>query len=677
MDLWNILEYAAWALSALFAILMLVDLFRIDPTYDERLAHLVARRRDRADAGTPRDLRGTIDGHTTTATRGPAGERLRLLRVLGPVHVWALGVGIVLVGEYMGWNFSVGKGGMIAGLVACWVAGLLYTCVAMIDSEVTSTVAAAGGQYAQAKHIVGPLMAFNVGLFLVLAYTMLEAGNAITIGFLLDTVANMQGHEGLNQRPFIILTVMFLAWLNYRGVLATLNFNFVITAIAFIAIVILFLAVQFGASAIPLDFTAVSGRAAALRLGRHPRGAAFRALVLSRHRGHDAGGRGSPLAAALAALRHDGRHHHAGHRRDPDLVCLLRPHPVGVSRPGRHAAVRCGARHRQPRADGAALHRHDLLHASPRRTAASTTPPAPGSRWAATTTCRSGSAPFIRGYRTPYRSIVFLVPIALIFALGAPLDQVITFSILSGLLGYTFMSFNMVMFRRKWPLGSIKRGYVHPFHPLPAMVLLRPLRRDLRRDLPRLRHTAHRDDVLLHPRLALVPLLALPLRAARRPVHDALAAAAGATERPGRGASPAEPETCCPDCSSGLSLSSSALACLFGDGARAIIARAIRERASLLDGLSASLDGAAHRIGADGFPTLTGRLPDRRQSQSNCSPTRSSCAAFRSSGCRHRAGARAQRQRAIDRRARASDRGGILFADRAILERIASRAWRR
>lgn len=73
---------------------------------------------------------------TATGTAA-ADKRLSLLRVLGPVHVWALGVGIVLVGEYMGWNFSVGKGGMIAGLVACWVAGLLYTSVAMIDSEVT------------------------------------------------------------------------------------------------------------------------------------------------------------------------------------------------------------------------------------------------------------------------------------------------------------------------------------------------------------------------------------------------------------------------------------------------------------------------------------------------------------------------------------------------------------
>ena len=111
---------------------------------------------------------------------GPHGSKIGLLRVLGPGHVWALGVGIVLVGEYMGWNFAVQKGGAYAALIACWFAGILYTCVAMIDSEVTSTVAAAGGQYTQAKHIVGPLMAFNVGLYLVFAYTMLEAGNAIT-----------------------------------------------------------------------------------------------------------------------------------------------------------------------------------------------------------------------------------------------------------------------------------------------------------------------------------------------------------------------------------------------------------------------------------------------------------------------------------------------------------------
>ena len=175
-----------------------------------------------------------------TAGSAPA-QKISLLRVLGPAHIWALGGGIVLVGEYTGWNFSADKGGALAALIVCWVVGLLYTSVAMIDSEVTSTVAAAGGQYAQAKHIVGPLMAFNVALYLVFAYTMLEVSDAILAGDLIVTVA---ATEGLNHNAFIAVTIVVLAWLNYRGVLMTLNVNFIITALAYAAIVILFYSVK-------------------------------------------------------------------------------------------------------------------------------------------------------------------------------------------------------------------------------------------------------------------------------------------------------------------------------------------------------------------------------------------------------------------------------------------------
>jgi hypothetical protein len=37
MDVWNYLEYAAWALSALVAAVMLIDMIRIDTTYDNEL----------------------------------------------------------------------------------------------------------------------------------------------------------------------------------------------------------------------------------------------------------------------------------------------------------------------------------------------------------------------------------------------------------------------------------------------------------------------------------------------------------------------------------------------------------------------------------------------------------------------------------------------------------------
>jgi ethanolamine permease len=75
-------------------------------------------------------------------------------------------------------------------------------------------------------------------------------------------------------------------------------------------------------------------------------------------------------------------------------------------------------------------------------------------------------------YKTPYRAILFLMPISLAFGYTGLLDQVISFSILSAILVYILMAYMMFKFRRMYPLGYIKRGYVAPWHPIPAIVLL-------------------------------------------------------------------------------------------------------------------------------------------------------------------------------------------------------------
>jgi ethanolamine permease len=411
-----------------------------------------------------------------TQTTTIHGEKISLLRVLGPGHVWALGVGIVLVGEYMGWNFSVGKGGAMAALIACWVAGLLYTCVAMIDSEVTSTVAAAGGQYAQAKHIVGPLMAFNVGLFLVFAYTMLEAANAITLGYLIQTVGGMMAMTDaagealvLHDKPFIVLTIMFLAWLNYRGVYATLTFNLVITAIAFLAIIVLFFAVKPWTTDVLKHEELLTGLPygwigviAALHFGLWyylgiegtcQAAEEVRSPARSLPLGTMTGIMTLLIAATMTWFICAGLMpwEYLGQAVTPlfDAARLMDSMPLMVL----------------------------LFIGTIFSTLASANGCINDASRAWFSMARDRYLPQWFGavhpkYRTPYRAIVFLVPVAVLFAYYAPLDQVITFSILSGLLGYTFMTFNVIMFRRKWPLGSIDRGYVHPMHPLPALVLL-------------------------------------------------------------------------------------------------------------------------------------------------------------------------------------------------------------
>ena len=405
-----------------------------------------------------------------TAASAYASKQISMLKVLNPLHVWALGVGIVLVGEFMGWNFSVAKGGAYGSLIACWVIGLLYTCVAMIDSEVTSTVAAAGGQYTQAKHIIGPLMAFNVGLYLVMAYTMLEAANALVIGDLMKTGAALLGHEGLDTKPFIVLTIAYLSWLNYRGVFMTLTINFVITLIAFLSIIVLFFAVEPANPGAVLHHKELLtdlpygwlGVVASLQFGMwYYLGIEGTCQAAEEVR---SAGRAIPLGTM-------------GGMMTLLVAATLTWYICAGLMPWQYLGQALTPMYDAGAMIGSVKLQILLFIATIFSAVASANGCVNDASRAWFSMGRDRYLPVFFGaihpkYRTPYRSIIFLVPIAVSFAFTGLLDQVITFSILSGLLGYTFMTFNMIKFRKMWPLGSIHRGYIHPFHPLPAITLL-------------------------------------------------------------------------------------------------------------------------------------------------------------------------------------------------------------
>jgi ethanolamine permease len=405
------------------------------------------------------------------ANASTTSNHLSLSRVLGPAHVWALGVGIVLVGEYTGWNFSADKGGALAALIICWVVGLLYTSVAMIDSEVTSTVAAAGGQYAQAKHIVGPLMAFNVALYLVFAYTMLEVSNAIVVADTIKAYAG-EGFTDWHYRGVIATIILVLATLNYRGVLMTLNVNLVITAFAYLAIIVLFFSVQPWSQGEVLKLGEMVTPENALPYG-------WLGVIAGFHWGiwYYLGIEGTTQAAE--EVRSPARSLPYGTMAG--MITLL----IGASLTWYVCASLMPWQYLGftyfPLLDAGKLTGSKTLEMLMfAATVLAATASANGCiNDAARAWFSLGRDRYIPSwfsavhpkFRTPYRAILFLVPIALAFAFTANLGQAITFSILSGVLHYTFMSLNIVMFRNKWPLGSIRRGYTHPFHPLPAIVL--------------------------------------------------------------------------------------------------------------------------------------------------------------------------------------------------------------
>ncbi len=400
-------------------------------------------------------------------------NHLALARALGPLHVWGLGVGIVLVGEFMGWNFGVAKGGIFGALIACWFAGVLYSAVATLNSELGSSVASAGGQYAQAKHILGPLAAFNIGLFLIFEYVMLEAADAIVIGQIMHKASPQ-----LNASAFVVLTVAVMSWLNYRGIYASLTFQFVITAIAAVTIVLLLVGGVFWSSGSGLSIAhmlktthgGVSpgspygwlGFVAALQFGMwFYLGIEGTAQATEECRSP---GRALPLGTiagiiTLAVLA--------------SITWFVGVGLVGWAKLGRSA---------YPLYDAAlATGRHWLIVVLFAGTVLACLASANGCITDASRAWFAmGRDQFVPGvfaavhprYRTPYRAIIFLMPIAISFAYTGLLDQVVTFSIISGLLLYGSLAIMMLRFRRLYPLGTITRGYVSPLHPLPALTLL-------------------------------------------------------------------------------------------------------------------------------------------------------------------------------------------------------------
>jgi len=393
-------------------------------------------------------------------------EKRVLSKVLGPLHIWALGVGIVLVGEFMGWNFTIAKGGTLGAILACWIIGILFITLIMINTEIGSVVPEAGGQYAMAKYMMGPLAAFNVGLMLIFEYVMLAAADVLVVGSVVSALS-----PDAEQLPFILLSLLVLAFLNYRGVLASLTMNFIITATAFLTITFLVIGgLSSGPANLVVSLNNLSnglpfgliGIVAAMQFGiwfyLGVEGTALAAEeTRSVHRALPVGAIISLLSLLIGAT----------------LTwfiasALVPPDQLGASEhPLFDAAL----------ASGHAFLVVALMIGTLLSCLASANGCINDSSRALFSMSRDTLMPKFFSklhpkYKTPYRAILFLVPIAAVFGLTGLLDQVITFSIFSAVMVYILTAIIMMKFRSMYPLGSIKRGYTAPFHPIPAIALL-------------------------------------------------------------------------------------------------------------------------------------------------------------------------------------------------------------
>jgi ethanolamine permease len=385
-----------------------------------------------------------------------------LVKTLKPYHVWALGVGIVLVGEFMGWNFTVAKGGILGSLLAMLVAGTMYVIIALCASELGSATKLAGGPYDWARLFIGPGAAASVGLAVYMEYIALEAADAIVVAFIAQEV-----FPELQVFPVTLLVIATLTFINYRGVVAALTLNFFMTAIAFFATIVfffsgtfgvfelhpeylfqgampngligLFAALQFG----PWFFLGIEGAAMCAEECKHPSravplgqqagmitllvGAAMTLFICASllPSGIPAEGLGVSVYPLFEAAQSTGVY---------ALIALLALGTLLTCVSSANGCVCDSSR------SWFALSRDHFV-----------------SNWFSSVHPK---------YQTPYKAVIFTMPIAIAFAFSGYLDQVITFSIVSGLLCYVLIPFALLRFRKMFPTHINKvRPFVSPLQP--------------------------------------------------------------------------------------------------------------------------------------------------------------------------------------------------------------------
>jgi len=156
-----------------------------------------------------------------------------LKKVLKPVHLWALAVGLVISGEYFGWNYGWGVAGTMGFLIATLLVTVLYITFIFSFTELTTSIPHAGGPFAYAYKAYGPLGGLIAGYATLIEFVFAPPAIAFALGsyvhFLHDSIPVMYTAVGC----YVVFTLI-----NLFGIKESAIFNLIVSILAVLELLI-------------------------------------------------------------------------------------------------------------------------------------------------------------------------------------------------------------------------------------------------------------------------------------------------------------------------------------------------------------------------------------------------------------------------------------------------------
>jgi len=175
----------------------------------------------------------TESKHVTPGTDGDP----HLSRVLKPIHLWALAVGLVISGNYFGWSYGFGAGGPMGLALALIPVTIFYVTFILSYSELATAIPHAGGPSAYARRAMGPFWGYMNGISCLIEFVFAPPAIALAVGgyihFMIPPVPTVTAAVG---------AFLFFIFINYLGMKTSAMVELVFTVIALAGLAIYWVA---------------------------------------------------------------------------------------------------------------------------------------------------------------------------------------------------------------------------------------------------------------------------------------------------------------------------------------------------------------------------------------------------------------------------------------------------
>jgi len=165
----------------------------------------------------------------------PLHAQPALKKFLRPLHLWAIAVGLVISGDYFGWNFGLKETSPFGMLIAVLFVTAMYVCFIFSYTELSTAIPHSGGPYAFARRALGPLGGLIAGVATLLEFVFAPPAIALAIGSYVHFRMPQLGKI----ETALLMYAIFTA-LNCWGVELAVTFELFVTALAVFELLLFF-----------------------------------------------------------------------------------------------------------------------------------------------------------------------------------------------------------------------------------------------------------------------------------------------------------------------------------------------------------------------------------------------------------------------------------------------------